>query len=138
MNLLGAIGSLMEGSDLEEVLQTIYGPNTVKHIMTGKALSRAFHGHMLVDSALSSMPLSEILTEEKNYSLPAYVLLLYEELELHSKTSYDVEKSESLLTLTTLMQQKMDSLRCASLTSELWAEYLAILALHVNLFRQID
>lgn len=49
MNLLGAIGSLMEGSGLEEVLQTIYGPNTGKQIMTGKAVSRAFRGHMLVD-----------------------------------------------------------------------------------------
>lgn len=36
MNLLGAIGSLMEGSGLEEVLQTIYEPNTVNQIMTGK------------------------------------------------------------------------------------------------------
>lgn len=42
MNLLGAIGSFMKGSGLEEVLQTIYGPNTVSQIMTGKAVSRAF------------------------------------------------------------------------------------------------
>ncbi|KAJ8890708.1 hypothetical protein PR048_010217 [Dryococelus australis] len=69
MNFLGAIGDLMAGSGLEDVLQTLYGSNTVNHILTGKAVSRAFHGHMLVDSALSSIILSDILSEEKNKHL---------------------------------------------------------------------
>lgn len=75
------------------------------------------------------MLLSEILTKEKNDSLPVDVLLLYEELELHNKTISDLEKSEALLILNTLMEPNIDNLRCASLTSELWAEYLATLAL---------
>jgi arginine repressor len=38
MNLLGAIGTLMDGSGIKEILGTIYGENTVQHIMTGKAV----------------------------------------------------------------------------------------------------
>ena len=41
MSFLGSIGKLMEGSGLTELLETIYGSNTVKHIMTGKAYARA-------------------------------------------------------------------------------------------------
>ena len=39
MNFLSSIGDLMAGSGLEEVLQTVYGPNTLAHILSGKAYS---------------------------------------------------------------------------------------------------
>ena len=32
-----------------------YAPNAVNHMMRGKAVSRAFRGHMLVDSALHAL-----------------------------------------------------------------------------------
>ena len=34
MNVLGAIGTLMQGTGLANILEEIYGENTVKHIMT--------------------------------------------------------------------------------------------------------
>ena len=54
MSFLGSIGKLMEGSGLNAVLETIYGKNTVDHIITGKAVSRAIRGHFLVDAALNT------------------------------------------------------------------------------------
>ena len=42
MNLLGAIGTLMEGTGLREILGTVYGDNAVTHMMTGKSVQRAF------------------------------------------------------------------------------------------------
>ena len=44
----------MEGSGLNAVLETIYGKNTVDHIITGKAISRAIRDHFLVDAALNT------------------------------------------------------------------------------------
>ena len=38
MNLLGAIGTLIDGSGIKEILGTIYGDKAVQHIMTGKAV----------------------------------------------------------------------------------------------------
>ena len=42
MSFMGSIGSMMKGSGLEEALETVYGPNAVTHMMSGKAVSRAF------------------------------------------------------------------------------------------------
>jgi len=52
MSFLRSIGLIMTGSGLEEALEQIYSPNTALHMMSGKAVSRASHGHFLVESAL--------------------------------------------------------------------------------------
>lgn len=49
--LYGSIGPMMKGSGLEEALETVYGPNALTHMMSGKAVSRALPGH-LVEAAL--------------------------------------------------------------------------------------
>ena len=45
MSFAGSIGSLMSGSGLAESLETCYGKNTVKHMLSGKAIARALCGH---------------------------------------------------------------------------------------------
>ena len=44
--------ALMEFSGLSDALETIYGGNTVIHILSGKAISRALRGHFIVQAAL--------------------------------------------------------------------------------------
>ena len=48
MNLLGAIGKLMEGSGLSSILEEVYGDNAVVHYVNWKSIfpsySRTFHG----------------------------------------------------------------------------------------------
>lgn len=39
MSFLGAIGSIMAGSGLEELWQTVYAKNSVPHMMNGHAYS---------------------------------------------------------------------------------------------------
>ena len=51
MSLLGRIGHSIEDSGLEYVLGQVYAPNTVKHMMCGKAYSKAIRSHFLVSSA---------------------------------------------------------------------------------------
>ena len=41
MGFLGNIGHLLAGSGLQELLKVVYIDNTVGHMMTGKAISRA-------------------------------------------------------------------------------------------------
>ena len=50
MNLLGAIGTLMQGTGLQNILELVYGENAVVHMMTGKSVQRAFRGHLLVEN----------------------------------------------------------------------------------------
>ena len=55
MNLLGCIGVIMENSGLTNVLEQIYGVNTVQHMLSGKAYSRALRGHLIVDTSLNTL-----------------------------------------------------------------------------------
>lgn len=66
MSFLGCIGHVMSGSGLQELLEVVYSPNTVTHILSGKAVARAVRGHMLVDAALNSM----VAAKTFNTSLP--------------------------------------------------------------------
>lgn len=61
MSFMGSIGSMMKGSGLEEVLETVYGPNAVTHMMSGKAVARALRGHFLVEAALMNKLMAEVL-----------------------------------------------------------------------------
>ena len=49
----------MAGSGLQEVFEVVYAGSTVSHILTGKAISRAVCGHMLVDAALNTILISD-------------------------------------------------------------------------------
>lgn len=60
MSFLGAIGHIMGGSGLQELLECVYAPNAVVHMLSGKAVSRAVRGHFLVESTLYALILSEI------------------------------------------------------------------------------
>ena len=55
MSFMGSIGHIMTGSGLFQVLETIYATNSIPHIMSGKAVSRAVRGHLLVYASLQTM-----------------------------------------------------------------------------------
>ena len=52
MSFLGNNGTSMKGSGFSESMQVVYGKNTVQHIVSGKAIARAFRGNFLLQSAL--------------------------------------------------------------------------------------
>ena len=59
----------MKGSGLEKALETVYGPNTVIHIFSGKAMSRALKAHLLVDVALIIKLISSFFPKSRNLML---------------------------------------------------------------------
>ena len=65
-SFIGSIGHLMSGSGLHELLETIYANNAVTHMLTVKAVQRAFRGLLKVDSSLSAM----IVSDEFNVKAP--------------------------------------------------------------------
>ena len=60
------LGHLMAASGLQELWQLIYAPNAVMHMPTGKAISRAVRGHLIVDAVPSALMLAKTF----NVSLP--------------------------------------------------------------------
>ena len=65
-SFIGSISNLMSGSGLHKLLETIYANNAVTHMLTGKAVQRAFRGLHLVNSALSAM----LVSDEFNVKAP--------------------------------------------------------------------
>ena len=55
MSFMGSIGVLMKRSGLEGLFAEVYSENTVGHIFTGKAISRALCAHFLADTCLMSL-----------------------------------------------------------------------------------
>ena len=48
MSFMGAMGHLMSGSGIEDLLACIYAETAVTHMMSGKAISRAVRGHLII------------------------------------------------------------------------------------------
>ena len=102
MSFLGSIGRIMTGSGLRELLELVYAPNTVNHIMTGKAVSRAVRGYMLVDMALGSLLVDQTEKLKDNESLQTALLTVYDQLcakemsieEFQEKEEVDVLETE--------------------------------------------
>ena len=63
-NVMGSIGSMMKGSELEEALEIAYGPNAVIQILS---ISTAVREHyFLVEAALVNKLISALLSSELN------------------------------------------------------------------------
>ena len=49
----------MAGSGLQEIMELVYAPNAVVHVLSGKAYARAVRAHLLVDAALNAVLLAD-------------------------------------------------------------------------------
>ena len=128
MNLLGAIGTLMEGTGLKSVLEMAYGENAVVHMMTGKSVQRAFRGHLLVDKCLHHMVVKSVVEEKPEFASQIeeiekmYSSLLNGDIILESfVTSTIVAKISEIL------DKKKAELSARSKTSQLWLGYQRML-----------
>ncbi len=70
MSFLGSIGHLMDSSGLQEMLESIYAPNAVVHMLSGKAIARAVRGHFIVDAVFYAL----ILHSGFNAPLPCQTM----------------------------------------------------------------
>ena len=103
LNVLGAIGTLMKGTGLTNILESVYGENTVVHMMTRKAMQRAFRWHLLLDKCLNHLIVSEILKENPEFAtLVEESEVIYSSLIAGEATLDDVGLSD---TLTTVQQE---------------------------------
>ena len=94
MNIRGCIGVIMENSGLTNVLEQIYGENTVQHMLTGKAYSRALRGHLIVDTALNTLIVDVLkLTVDSSTELLQHSDEIYQQFLKGSIASEEIETS---------------------------------------------
>ena len=63
MSFLGCTGYLMSVTGICEALEIVYAGNTVPHLLSGKAVSRALQGHQLLDLVLNTILLEDLVPE---------------------------------------------------------------------------
>ena len=69
MSFLGSIGSLIDCSGIAELLETLYGPNSVNQMLSGKAVAQALRGYFLDDAALNVKLLQTVTNVGNEVSL---------------------------------------------------------------------
>lgn len=125
MNVLGAIGTLMEGSGLSEILGTIYGENALPYIINGKAVQRALRGHMLIEKELNRMIVEKVLLDDPNMKYDIEdVETKYEDV-MNGKLDIDgLVRSMDSLSIKKKIEEKRGELASRSKTSSLWLHYM--------------
>ncbi|KAJ8889211.1 hypothetical protein PR048_008709 [Dryococelus australis] len=125
MNLVGSIGTLMKGSCLNEVLQEIYGSNTVLHMMSGKDIFRAIHGHMLVHAALSTLLVADMFPCNEDGSCQKFIKTastLFDSIMSGKEYVENAETSDTMCEIANDLKKKKLQLQ-SSETSKLWLAY---------------
>ena len=137
MSFLGSIGHLMAGSGLHEVLETAYASNAVNHMLSGKAVSRAVRGFMMVDNALHILLMKESfgvslphthesdITEADTSECDEVVEKacdLYDRFVAGEETTESVEESSDLSKIYTRLVATKETLR-KSRTASLWLNF---------------
>ena len=110
MSFLGSKGFLMEGSGLRKALETVYAPNTVTHMLSGKAYSRAIRGHTLVILALLALILEPHLDTLSSEEVEKIVGLSNLDKSL-------IKTDDTFLSLQSWFADKNNELRSRSRTS---------------------
>ena len=131
MNFLGSIGHLMTGSGLQELLELIYADQAVTHMLSGKAVQRAFHGHCLVDNTLNAILSATAfdVTLPLNSETAIADIDLKEAGELYDKVLTGAISCEEVQTSNLLMKMSTKLTECkqpysTNRTAKLWLQYM--------------
>ena len=131
MSFLGSIGKIMEGSGLDQLFETVYGQNAVKHILSGKAVSRANRGHILIEATLMNH-LQQLVMEEDLKEQSSEILQDIEKLydEIMAGAELVNLDTPSLNKLNESVQNLRKRLGKESRTAKLWLQYMDYVAIY--------
>lgn len=128
MSFLGTIGKLCEGLGLEDILETVYATNSVPHILSGKAYSRAIRGCFMVDLALNKLFMEELeprnSTEAEWQQTLSQAESLFDDLLSKKITPSDIESNEILESIDKERCAFAETLSSKSRTAKLWLQFM--------------
>ncbi|KYM97251.1 hypothetical protein ALC62_12065 [Cyphomyrmex costatus] len=118
MSFLGAIGHIMSGSGIEEVLTLIYAGNCVQKILSGHAYSRAIRAHFLMHLTLTKVLFdSTELTEEECNIMDYYVE------SIDQSEVLDAGQQQLIQNVQRKLSEKLRQTEESSPTAKLWVQY---------------
>ena len=95
----------MTGTGVKELFELVFASNTTAHMMSGKAVSRAIRGHLLIDAVLDAILTFQVDVKhiidpaEDEVTLPSElgeVGVLYDRLVDGTFSKADIESSQVL------------------------------------------
>ena len=136
MSFLGCVGYIMQGTGLTEVIEEIYAGNTVKHIMSGHAVSRAMRAHSIVDLSLNLIFLSIVYDFSIDNTLSSAIYP--EDIEVTRDTLErtlvdvivieDLALCEEINKLTAAVEHRKELMQ-ANRTAKLWLQYIKMISI---------
>ena len=143
MSFLGSIGAVMKGSGIEESIEQIYAENTVQHIISGKAVSRALRAHFLLESSLVNRLMVALIDMEDDDTseeagafdlfehetipisdLKSELLIITEKLKSDNSFYNNVPALPVLSKLQDDLVEYKNRLESSSRTAKLWLQYI--------------
>ena len=129
MSFLGSIGNLMEGSGLREALEVVYAQNTVAHIFTGKAYSRALRGHLIVLSSLISLIMDPYINDMPREDFSRII-------DLSSSDDINLIENDPVMNkLLNWFEAEKSKITEKSRTGSLWVSYIEYVMIVQNFIR---
>lgn len=128
MSFLGTIGKLCEGSGLEEALETVYATNTVPHLLSGKAYSRAVRGYLMIDLALNRLFTDELvpqtMTKLEWVQLLSKAETLFDDLMAERITIAELESNKTLELIENERREFKKTISGRSRTAKFWLQFM--------------
>ncbi|KAK3918563.1 Phenylalanine--tRNA ligase alpha subunit, partial [Frankliniella fusca] len=127
MSFLGAIGYIMAGSGFAELWGTVYAPNAVVHMLTGKAFARAVRAHLLTVVVLFKEMCAEdtAFTNLKKKQAAALFASVFAKDITMEQAVQDVD----LKALQSKIDFKLQHLSASGRQGKLWVQYYRMVLL---------
>lgn len=133
MSFFGAIGYIMQGSGLKEVLTEIYAPKSLEKMLNGHAYARAVRAHTLLQLTLALRILKELAIDDV---MDANLIITVENI-LNNTLSYnDIEDDEEISgQLLDLFNKKLMEYQKRGPTAQLWVQYFRMVSIAKEFIR---
>ena len=120
-------------------METIYAPNTIDHMFSGKAIARATRAHILVNAALNGLLLSHVLSAPLLEELtetpgsPGPIDPMYESLEKAYQQMMNGDDIKQIdIDRINKIQESLTAYKASlskSRTAKLWLQYMEMVEL---------
>ncbi|KAE8745769.1 hypothetical protein FOCC_FOCC007485 [Frankliniella occidentalis] len=127
MSFLGAMGHFMEGSGIEDLWGTVYGHNTVTHMMSGKEYARVMRAHSLTQEAIGALLLDKVHMDNHT---KAKIRRLHQDLLTQPDAKPSVVADNDIVRdLCTSLERAGEEAAAQSNTARLWWQHFKLVGL---------
>ncbi|GBP81140.1 hypothetical protein EVAR_88238_1 [Eumeta japonica] len=133
MSFMGAIGHIMQGSGMKEVLAEIYASKSLEKMLNGHAYARAVRAHTLLQLSLAIIILKEV---EMNDIMDADLIVNIEHILGNTLSYNDIENDDEVSgALLDKFNEKLKKYEERGPTAKLWIQYFCMVSIAKEFLR---